>query len=36
VAAAQIHLPAAGSDATIEEAVADKGYHAGPTIGVVY
>lgn len=32
VAAAQIHLQAAGSDTTIEEAVADKGYHAGPTI----
>jgi len=32
VAAAQIHLQAAGSNATIEEAVADKGYHAGPTI----
>jgi IS5 family transposase len=32
IAAAQIHLQAAGSDATIEEAVADKGYHAAPTI----
>jgi transposase len=31
-AAAQMHLRAAGSDATIEEAVADKGYHAGPTL----
>jgi transposase len=32
VAAAQIHLNAAGSDAAIEEAAADKGYHAASTI----
>ena len=32
VAAAQIHLNAAGSNTTIEEAAADKGYHAAPTI----
>lgn len=32
LAAAQIHLQAAGSDAIIEEAVADKGYHAAKTI----
>jgi transposase len=32
VAAAQIHLTAAGSDATIAEAAADKGYHAAATI----
>jgi transposase len=30
--AAQIHLKAAGSDAVIEEAVGDKGYHAAATI----
>jgi len=30
--AAQLHLQAAGSEATIEEAVADKGYHATATI----
>ena len=32
LAAAQIHLEAAGSAAIIEEAVADKGYHAAATI----
>src|SRR5215207_11336144 len=32
LAAAQIHLTAAGSAAVIEEAVADKGYHAAATI----
>ena len=32
IAAAQIHLEKAGSDATIEEAAADKGYHAAATI----
>ncbi|HEV8121796.1 MAG TPA: transposase [Candidatus Polarisedimenticolia bacterium] len=32
VAAAQIHLQAAGSNATIKEAAADKGYHAASTI----
>jgi transposase len=32
LAAAQIHLAAAGSVAVIEEAVADKGYHAAATI----
>lgn len=30
--AAQLHLQAAGSEAIIEEAVADKGYHAAATI----
>jgi transposase len=32
VVAAQLNLKAAGSEATIEEAVADKGYHAAATI----
>jgi len=32
IAAAQINLQEAGSDAVIEEAAADKGYHAAPTI----
>ena len=32
LAAAQINLEAAGSEATIEEAAADKGYHAAATI----
>jgi IS5 family transposase len=32
IAAAQINLEAAGSTATIEEAAADKGYHAAKTI----
>ena len=32
IAAAQIHLEAAGSEAEIEEAAADKGYHAAETI----
>ena len=32
LAAAQLHLTAAGSAAVIEEAVADKGYHAAATI----
>jgi len=32
LAAAQLHLQAAGRDATIEEAAADKGYHAAKTI----
>jgi hypothetical protein len=32
VAAAQINLAAAGSDAVIEEAAGDKGYHAAATI----
>jgi transposase len=32
VVAAQLHLKAAGSDAAIEEAAADKGYHAAATI----
>jgi hypothetical protein len=32
VAAAQINLTAAGSDAVIEEAAGDKGYHAAATI----
>jgi transposase len=32
VMAAQVHLKAAGSDAEIEEAAADKGYHAAGTI----
>jgi transposase len=32
LAAAQINLTAAGSEATIEEAAADKGYHAAVTI----
>lgn len=32
VVAAQLHLKAAGSEATIEEAAADKGYHAAATI----
>lgn len=32
VAAAQIHLNAAGGDTTIAEAAADKGYHAASTI----
>ena len=32
LAAAQINLKAAGSEATIEEAAADKGYHAAETI----
>ncbi len=32
LAAAQINLKAAGSDAVIEEAAADKGYHAAKTI----
>jgi transposase len=32
LAAAQIHLEKAGSEAVIEEAVADKGYHAAETI----
>ena len=32
VVAAQINLKAAGSDAMIEEAAADKGYHAAATI----
>jgi transposase len=32
VAAAQIHLNAAGSNTTIAEAAADKGYHAASTI----
>jgi transposase len=32
LAAAQIHLRAAGSPAVIEEAAADKGYHAAATI----
>jgi transposase len=30
--AAQLHLTAAGSEATIDEAAADKGYHAAATI----
>jgi len=32
VVAAQLHLKGAGSDAAIEEAAADKGYHAAGTI----
>ena len=32
VVAAQINLKEAGSDAAIEEAAADKGYHAAETI----
>jgi IS5 family transposase len=32
VVAAQVHLKEAGSDAAIEEAAADKGYHAAGTI----
>jgi len=32
IAAAQFNLEAAGSEATIEEAAADKGYHAAATI----
>jgi transposase len=32
IAAAQIHLEKAGSDAEIQEAAADKGYHAAATI----